>query len=199
MPRLRWAHFIILAFVTSATGQQDALATQPEPSTSASTLWVRHLLQASLIVKGDAEKAPKHYQIGTDLRLTVRISDHALDSDFFGSVVTTFRGLGSRQGPRTIWKDGKCHHYRGFPKVTVTRIEGTLSHDNRTTEITAAKRQIGMPLPKDEIVVTRRLTQPSTGILELATKAVTTESHLVFDLRVETRRCKPTVPILFHR
>lgn len=147
-------------------------------------------MQASLSINCDSRSAAECDQIDTDLRLKVLISDHAPDSDFFGPVVATFRGHGSQQGPRTIWKDRKCHLYRGFPKVEVTRIDGSLSRDGRTLKIAATPRQVGKPLPKDEIVVTRLLADHSTGIMELATKAVTTASNIVFDLRMETHRCK---------
>ena len=87
---------------------------------------VRHVLRASLSVE---ENSPytnlKDGKLQTNLRVSVRISDHAPDADFFGVVVEDFAEVSpGSQGRKDNLASRQMPLDRGLPKVTVTGIEG---------------------------------------------------------------------------
>jgi hypothetical protein len=111
---------------------------------------VKHVLTASIIA------APGHARSKDSkatLRVVVRISDHALDSRFYGDVAAFFSDL-PLIGPASeqkVWEDKVCHQQRGLPKVAVVAINGSLRGSDKDISISARIRQIGKLVPDDEI------------------------------------------------
>jgi len=127
-----------------------------------------------------------------NLRISVRISDHAPDSDFFGIVTADFMSSDMRapEIEKTIWQAGKCHRERGWPKITVTGIEGTVSDGQARTSIAAIPRHIGKLMPADEIVVTKRLPRANGNFDGFEIRAETKATRLMLDLRLTAVGCK---------
>src|SRR5208282_5611 len=73
---------------------------------------LRHEILASFGL--DPSSPYLHATAGTlraDVHVSIRISDHAPDSDFFGVVTANFSDVNPLAAPteQKIWEDGKCH------------------------------------------------------------------------------------------
>lgn len=111
---------------------------------------VKHLLNVSVA-------AAPGYVHSKDSKATlsvvIRISDHALDSHFYGGVIATFSdvSLTDSAPEKRVWEDRTCHQYRGVPKVAVVGVDGSLTDAGKTILISARPRHIGKRVPADEV------------------------------------------------
>jgi len=167
--------------------------TNAQDNRTAMSRGVMHVLKASLAL---ADKSPLLTEPTSkpemDLRISVRISDHAPGSDFFGIVTVDFTGsdLTPPGIQKTVWQAGKCHQDRGWPKVTVIGIEGTVSDGAAKTSIAAIPRHIGKLIPADEIVVTKQLPRANGNFDGFEIRAETKATRLMLDLRLRAVGCK---------
>jgi hypothetical protein len=132
----------------------QAIGAGSQPST-AGNIGSRHRVEASMMLDSSAPAVKgnrEHPQ--ADLKMRVRISDHAIDSDFYGVVTLDHVSSGSEQhgAVRTIWHDAVCHRDRGLPKVSIVDITGTITGMDMKSEVAAIPRRIGKHIPEDEIV-----------------------------------------------
>ena len=77
---------------------------------------------------------PRDRQPATaSVTVSVQISAHSQESNFYGVVPAAAADFDLVKGSKDqeIWRDDKCHHERGFPKITVIGIEGAVQTDNR--------------------------------------------------------------------
>jgi len=126
------------------------------------------------------------------LAIIMRISARSRETSFFGKVraaVSDFNPIkGSRE--QEVWKDAKCHHERGFPKITVLYVVGSITTGQQKNLVGARYRQIGLLLPKDEVLPSIML---SRGIDKvgpfIATRTKTKRSHLFVDLKLHILPC----------
>ena len=183
---------LVILFLCLVLSPRTIRAEVATPS-AASPSRVRHVLKASLRFEANSPFAKaKDGQLQARLRVSVRISDHAPDADFFGVVAVDFTEADLLQPmpEKTIWQAGNCHLDRGWPKITVTGIEGTVSDGQAKTSIAAIPRHIGKLMPADEIVVAKRLPR-ANGIFDgLEIRAETKATRLVLDLQLTAVRCK---------
>ena len=126
---------------------------------NAQTNGIRFKVAASLSADLASAYAGQHYgSTKASLWVDIRISSEAKGSRFFGVVAKKFSNvLTARGAEQTYWQDARCHQRRGYPKTTVTSINGSIvTEDARKIRIYARTRQLGLPLPADEITPGRR-------------------------------------------
>jgi hypothetical protein len=126
------------------------------------------------------------------LDLKLRISAHAMGSNYFGVNSETFSDFRLAEGSeeKLFWQDDRCHQRRGLPKLTVTAIDGSIQAENGRIDVVARPRLLGKKLPADEISAGMPL--PS-GVNKngqfIAFSAKTSASYLVVNVKVYTFDC----------
>ena len=127
------------------------------------------------------------------LTVKVRISAHSQETNFFGDVLATVSGfdLGKGSREKEIWKDAQCHHERGFPKLTVTSVDGSIATEQKNVPVTARFRRLGLLLPGDEVMAAKGLTFGTDEVGKfIATRTETKQSHLIVDLKLYILPCQ---------
>ncbi|HEX3282125.1 MAG TPA: hypothetical protein VHR36_12905 [Pyrinomonadaceae bacterium] len=135
-------------------------------------------------------------EVTAKLTVTLRISAHSQETNFFGSVPAMVSDFDLAKGSQdqVVWRDGKCHHERGFPKITVTNIDGFVISAQQKHAIGARWRVIGLFLPRDEVMTSRRIGASADKIGSyIATRTETKQSRLLVDLRLYILPCDLTV------
>jgi hypothetical protein len=153
---------------------------------------IRFRLAAS--VKADPEYAAQSYdRANATLATKVRISAHAIQSQFFGNVTAMMSdfSLVSGSPEQVIWQEARCHQRRGLPKETVVAIDGAIATEQQTMAVHARARQLGLMLPADEITQGIRLPEDSDrdGAM-IAYRSQTKLSHLFVDVKMYGFDCK---------
>jgi hypothetical protein len=158
---------------------------------------VKHVITAAVSMApartfGQTQTGKEAEQRITGLRVAVRISDHAQETQFFGDVPVNWPDFSVPEGApdRKVWEDAKCHQQRGLPKATVAAIEGTMDSGQSQLAISARPRHIGMRVPTDEV----RQAQPlPPGRDEIgryfAFRTETAQSHVVVVLKIHMADC----------
>lgn len=126
------------------------------------------------------------------LTVIIRVSAHSQESNFFGNVPAVISNFDLVKGStkQEVWKDLKCHHERGFPKITIMSIDGTLTSGQSMFPVAARFRATGMKLPGDEVMPSRRLASGTDGIGPFTeTRTETKQSRLFVDLRLYNLAC----------
>jgi len=130
------------------------------------------------------------------LSLKLRISAHSQETNFFGMVPATVSEFDLAKGSddQEIWRDGKCHHERGFPKITITAMDGSVTRGQEKLPVDARFRVIGLFLPRDEILPSRRMDGGTDNIGSfIASRTETKQSRLFMDLKLYILPCNITV------
>lgn len=126
------------------------------------------------------------------LDLKLRISAHAMESNYFGVNSATFSDFRLADGSeeKLFWQDDRCHQRRGLPKLSVTAIDGSIQTDSSRINVVARPRVLGIRLPVDEI--SAGMPRPS-GINKngtfIAFAAKTSTSNLLVDIKIYTFDC----------
>jgi hypothetical protein len=131
-----------------------------------------------------------------NLTVTLRISAHSQETNFFGLVPATISKFNLVEGSKeqAVWRDGKCHHERGFPKISVTSIDGLVTIGQQKYPVNARWRVIGLFLPGDEITTSRRIGNSADKIGSyIGTRTETKQSRLFVDLKLYVLQCDLTV------
>jgi hypothetical protein len=149
---------------------------------------VRHQLVASLRPMRD-EPGVVSSQRSAKLTLHFLVSDHALESRFYGIASAGFDtdDLAAGSAEKVVWEDGRCHSERGLPKITLVRVDGTVTQDGRDDLVFALLRHRGLRLPGDEVTERKDLGDVSGA--RLAIEAMTTASRLRMSIKVLARPC----------
>ncbi|MBI1203482.1 MAG: hypothetical protein GC182_13325 [Rhodopseudomonas sp.] len=126
------------------------------------------------------------------LAVKLRISTHAVGSNFFGEITQTFADfrLSEGSGDRLFWQDTLCHQRRGFPKITVVAVDGSIGVGRGMSVVKARPRHIGVLLPADEIGPGRR--EPAIagqGRTVIVYRSQTRSSHLAIDVKTIAIDC----------
>jgi hypothetical protein len=166
-----------------------AALAQPAPVDRAG---VTHLVTATVVSGTAAPADPNDDRRISGLRITLRISDHARETQFFGEVPVSVPEFAASHGSpeQKVWEDARCHQKRGFPKATVAAIEGAVEGGETHVAISARARHIGVMVPADEV----RQAQPMPGGHDergayLAFRTETAQSHMVVVLKIYTIDC----------
>lgn len=126
------------------------------------------------------------------MTVKVQISAHSQEANFFGVVPATVADFDLIKGSKDqeIWRDGKCHHERGFPKITVTGIEGLVTSGQQKQPIAARWRKLGLFLPGDEVLASKRVGASTDNIgYYIETRTETKKSRLFVDLKLYILPC----------
>src|ERR1017187_9407282 len=100
---------------------------------------IRHILYVTIKSGPDSRvlQQSSDEPITATLTVKTRISAHSQETNFYGDVpatVTDFNPIkGSRE--REVWKDAQCHHERGFPKITVINVDGSITSGQKKLAI----------------------------------------------------------------
>jgi hypothetical protein len=188
---------LVFAVLVSATMTGAAVAEGAGPP-SVAAQGVRPVLRGTLALDTSSPYAKAAAdKLVADLRVSLWLSDHAPEADFFGLVVTNFKelSLGERRSETTIWQASQCHRDRGLPKVKISGIEGSIFEGRDQVQISAKPRHIGKRVPADEIVVTKQPAESFGGSeSELLMRFKSKQSQLVLDLRLRSARCELRIP-----
>jgi hypothetical protein len=149
-----------------------------------------------LTVKSDAnspfqQQSLDEPQLAT-LTVKIRLSAHSQETNFYGDVPATVSDFDPTKGSQEqkVWMDAKCHHERGFPKMTVISVEGFLKSGQKKLPIAARYRWIGLLLPGDEVMPSNRLTSGTDDVGPfIATRTETKKSRLLVDLKLYMMPC----------
>ena len=123
----------------------------------------------------------------------MRVLNYASDYRFYGVVDGKFSDFDPASGAqeREIWADTKCHQSRGLPKIWVLAINGKITRGDKVFDIAARPRQVGVSVPKDEVVTQRdRNVELNDPNQDLVTLARTTESQLSVKLNLKSVKCR---------
>jgi hypothetical protein len=163
---------------------------------------VRHVLYLTVksddpdLQKADGSDAQKNESAkqtpNATLKVTVRISDHAQETSFFGNVPTTLADFDPAKGSpeQEIWRDARCHRERSFPKMSVVAVDGLIAHGPDKQIVETRPRHIGLPIPVDEVLMASGFqygTDDRGSFLETRTR--TSESHLSVVLKMYILPC----------
>jgi len=180
------------ALIVAAPGCAVAQETPGKPDASARG--VKHVLY--LAIKSDPDSRLLQQSSGepqtATLTVKTRISAHSREANFSGDVPTTVADFdpikGSRE--REVWQDAKCHHERGFPKMTVINIDGSITNRQKTLPIAARYRWIGLLLPGDEVMPSKRVATGTDDVGSfIATRTETKQSRLFVDMKLYILPC----------
>jgi hypothetical protein len=157
------------------------------------TSGIRFRIAASVKADPASPYVTQHYDHAkASLAVRIRISAHARESQFFGEVSKLFSNFPMNEGSDEglIWQDARCHQRRGLPKATVTAIDGSIAVENGQISVRGRPRQVGLPLPMDEITQGIRL--PSgvhhTNAL-FVYRSRSKLSHLLVDVKIYAFNC----------
>ena len=126
------------------------------------------------------------------LTVKIRISAHSLETNFSGDVPATVSNFDPIKGSREqeVWEDAKCHHERGYPKVTVINIDGSITNGQTKLPISARYRWLGLLLPEDEVMPAKRLVRGTDDVGSfIAIQTETKKSRLFMDLKLYILPC----------
>ena len=159
---------------------------------------IRHILYVTIKSDPDSRVLQQRSDEPITATLTVktRISAHSQETNFYGDVPTTVSDFDPIKGSREqeVWKDAQCHHERGFPKITVINVDGSIINAQKSLPIAARFRWLGRLLPGDEVMAGKRLASGSDDVGPfIATRTETKQSRLFVDLKLYILPCTITV------
>ena len=171
-----------------------AAAQQASVTPVATTRGIRHVLY--LTVKSDPYSLflPMSYDEPYTATLTVKIhiTAHSQETNFSGDVPATVANFDPVKGSpkQQVWQDAKCHHERGYPKMTITNVGGSITNGQTKLPISARYRWLGLLLPGDEVMPAKKLTRGTDDVGSfIATFTETKKSHLLMDLKFYILPC----------
>jgi hypothetical protein len=130
------------------------------------------------------------------LSFSVRLSANSRETRYFGTLTPGFADLtvspaSDRLVAQTkIWEEMACHQKRGIPKVTVTLVEGAFEKDAKKVAIFSAVRQIGRPVPSDELTPGIKLPAGADEVgAYYAFRAKSRETGFNIDLKIYSFDC----------
>jgi hypothetical protein len=155
------------------------LAVRPDPA-------------SPLLRQAYGQPIPAGHPITAKFVVSVRISAHSQETNFFGTVPATVAEFDLAKGSKDqpIWRDGKCHHERGYPKISVTGVEGLVTSGQEKHSVAARWRVLGLFLPRDEVLASKRIDNGTDNIGSyIATRTETKQSRLFLDLKLYILQC----------
>jgi hypothetical protein len=158
---------------------------------------IRHILY--LTIKSDPDSRLLEQRsdepITATLTVKTRISAHSQETNFYGDVPVTVSDFDLIKGSREqeVWKDAQCHHERGFPKISVINVDGSITNGKKSLSIAARVRWLGRLLPGDEVMMAKRLASSTDDVGPfIATRTETKQSRLFVDLKLYILPCSLT-------
>jgi hypothetical protein len=158
---------------------------------------IRHILYLTIKSDPDARlmQQSSDEPITATLTVKTRISAHSQETNFYGDVPATVSDFDPIKGSREqeVWKDAQCHHERGFPKISVINVDGSITSGQKSLPIAARFRWLGRLLPGDEVMTGKRIASGSDDVGPfIATRTETKQSRLFVDLKLYILPCSLT-------
>jgi hypothetical protein len=177
---------VTILAVSNSVGAQEVSSPQ--------TSGVRHALYVAVKIdpKSPILDHTSNDGLTVSITLQVRISAHFQETDFYGVIPVTISAFDPTKGSdaREIWKDARCHHSRGLPKVTLIAVEGSATNGQNKVPIAARYRRVGRLLPEDEVTASKRLGSGTDNIGPfIATRTETRQSRLLVDMKLYSLPC----------
>ena len=191
-PSVFGAFCAVVATLTCAIAGESTAAISVPPRGIEHVLYLAVRSDPASPLLARANGAP----VMTKLSVKLRISAHSQETNFFGIVPATVPEFDLAKGSndREIWRDGKCHHERGFPKITITAMDGLVTRGQEKLPLDARQRVIGLFLPRDEILPSRRMDGGTDNIGPfMASRTETKQSRLFMDLKLYILPCNITI------
>lgn len=186
---------VLLTGVLMVAGPNCAAAQETTASIpNASTRGIRHVLYLTIKSDPDSRFLPQTSDepLSATLTIKTRISAHSRETKFYGDVTATASDFDPFAGSREqeVWQDAKCHHERGFPKISVINVDGTVTNGKKKLPIAARFRWLGLPLPGDEVMAGKRLYTDTDAVGPfVATRTETKQSRFFVDLKLYILPC----------
>jgi hypothetical protein len=119
--------------------------------------FIKHALYLS--IESDNPELQNGGPAKATLTVTVRLSDHSRETNFFGDVPATITDFDPVKGSpeQEVWQDASCHHERGYPKMTVIATNGLIAQGPEKQTVEAEFRRRGLPVPQDEVMMAQPL------------------------------------------
>jgi hypothetical protein len=160
------------------------------------TSGIKFRLVASIKADSGSPDAKSLYaQAKASLTVKIRISSHALGSQFFGEVSRTFLDFSPLDGSaaQLFWQDAHCHQRRGLPKATVIAMDGFVTTERGQVKIHAHSEVLGLMLPHDVITPGIRLpTGVDNNRRYFAFRSEAKRSRLFVEVKTYEFNCKLT-------
>lgn len=158
---------------------------------------IRHILYVTIKSDPDSRvlQQSSDEPITATLTIKTRISAHSQETNFYGDVPATVSDFDPIKGSREqeVWKDAQCHHERGYPKISVINVDGSITNAHKSSPIAARFRWLGRLLPGDEVMAAKRLASGSDDVGQfIATRTETKQSRLFVDLKLYILPCTIT-------
>lgn len=191
---LLWVAAVVSTGTLIVAGSDCAAAQETSSIPDASMRGIRHTLY--LTIKSDADSRFLQQSSGEPFAATItvktRISAHSQETNFYGDVATIVSDFDPFTGSREqeVWKDARCHHERGFPKISVINVDGSITNGQTKLPIAARFRWLGLLLPGDEVMAGKRLSTGTDAVGPfIATRTQTRQSRLFVDLKLYILPC----------
>lgn len=189
---------VVLTGVLIVVEPDCAAAQQTTSMPHARASGIRHILY--LTIKSDPDSRFLQQSSGEPLAATLtvktRISAHSQETNFYGDVAAMVSDFDPFTGSREqeVWKDVKCHHERGFPKISVINVDGSITNGQTKLPIAARFRSIGLQIPGDEVMAGKRISNGTDTVGPfIATRTQTRQSRLFVDLKLYILPCDLSV------
>lgn len=186
--------FLALFAALSIAAPNCAVAQETASIPGARARGIRHILY--LAIKSDPNSDILQQRSGESqtatLTVKVRISAHSQETNFYGDVPARVSDFDPIKGSSAheVWKDARCHHERGFPKITVINVDGSITSGQNKLPVSARYRWLGLLLPRDEVMASKRLAKGTDDIGQfIATRTETKLSRLFMDLKLYILPC----------
>jgi len=198
----RWPHCglsllvsaVVLTGFLIVAGPNCAAAQETSSISIASTRGVRHILY--LTIKPDPSsrfiQQRSDEPLAATLAVKTRISSHSQQTNFYGDVAATVSDFDPFTGSREqeVWRDARCHHERGLPKISVINVDGSITNGQEKHPIAARFRWLGRLLPGDEVMPGKRLSTDTDAVGPfIATRTETRQSRLLVDMKLYILPC----------
>ena|SRR6185437_1241378 len=189
--RLEPGMTILSAILAAMSG---CAAAEPVAGTAAHMDGIEHVLYLAI---GADPSSPLLAQKGSEparssLIVGFRISAHSQETNFFGFMRATVPNFDLAKGSpdQEVWRDGRCHHERGFPKITVTGVDGLVLSGQQRLPVSSRYRQLGLFVPKDEVMPSKRMGSGTDKVGPyIAMRTETKQSRLFLDVKLYILPC----------
>lgn len=192
---LRSRHAAVLALTIVALVSAIAMAAAGEnPIPGIARAGVRHQIYVSIAF--DPASPLREPQARATLSVPVRISDHAPDANFYGTLAATFADVAVTETPpaQLLWEDKACHIERGLPRFAVLGLNGMLSRPQGESVISARPRHLGQTLPQDELFEQQAYVLGHDPTGEFLAQRMVTRSGVKIEVKLYTLKCLISAP-----
>jgi len=148
---------------------------------------VRHSVEVSIAAESDNE-APVRGSLG----LSMHIASFTKQADFSKTLTVIFENADLGGGsPQKVWEEPSCHERRGYPRIWLDELRGTVTRGGEKIDVVAIPRHLGQLLPKDELRVGQPVSANGDDFhQERVYRSRTVGSRLMVDVKLTSIACR---------